>query len=52
VKGPKGRFVLAILARRVADKDPGVDSEALRTGAELSRLVYEAFQGGADAPVR
>lgn len=51
VKGPRGRFVLAILARRVADKDPGVDNEALRTGAELSRIVWEAFQSASE-PVR
>lgn len=49
VKGPGGRYVIAILARRIADKAPGVDNEALRTGAELSRLVYEAFRGGAGA---
>ena len=35
MKGPKGRYVIAILARRIADKQPGVDNEALRTGAEL-----------------
>ncbi|HYN42451.1 MAG TPA: serine hydrolase, partial [Thermoanaerobaculia bacterium] len=52
VKGPKGRYVIAILARRIADKEPGVDNEALRAGAELSRLVYDAFQGGAGAPAR
>ena len=52
VKGPRGRYVLAILARRISDKQPGVDNEALRTGAELSRLVYDAFQGGAGAPAR
>ncbi len=51
VKGPRGRYVLAILARRVADRDPGVDNEALRTGAELSRIVWEAFQGASE-PVR
>lgn len=45
VKGPRGRYVLAILARRIADKVPGVDSEALRTGADLSRIVWDAFQG-------
>jgi hypothetical protein len=37
---------------RIADKQPGVCSEALRTGAELSRLVYDAFQGGGAPPVR
>jgi beta-lactamase class A len=52
VKGPRGRYVIAILARHIADKGPGVDNEALRTGTELSRLVYEAFQGGARARAR
>ena len=44
VKGPRGRYVVAILARRVADGSPGVDNEALRTGADLSRIVWDAFQ--------
>jgi hypothetical protein len=52
VKGPRGRYVIAILARRIADKDPGVDNETLRTGAELSRVVYDAFQGGSRPPAR
>jgi beta-lactamase class A len=52
VKGPRGRFVIAILARRIADKDPGVDNDALRTGAELARRVYDAFQGRAGALAR
>ena len=43
VKGPKARYVLAICARRIRDKSAGVDNEALKTGAELSRLVYDAF---------
>ena len=46
VRGPNGRYVLAILARRVADEEPGPDNEALRAGAELSRIVWDAFQGG------
>lgn len=44
VKGPRGSYVLAILARRVADTEPGPDNEALRTGADLSRIVWDAFQ--------
>jgi len=44
VKGPRARYVIAICARRIRDKSPGVDNEALRTGAELSRLVYERFR--------
>ena len=45
VKGPRGRYVIAILARRGKDKSPGVDSDALVTGARISRLVYDAFAG-------
>ena len=45
VKGPRGRYVLAILVRRGKDKSPGVDSEALVTGARISRMVYDAFGG-------
>jgi len=43
VKGPRGRYVIAILARRGKDKSPGVDSEALVTGGRISRLVYDAW---------
>ncbi len=43
VKSPKARYVIAICARRIRDKSPGVDNEALRTGAELSRMVYDYF---------
>ncbi len=43
VKGPRGRYVIAILARRVKDKSPGVDNEALVTGARISRMVYDRF---------
>jgi beta-lactamase class A len=43
VKGPRGRYVLAILARHVRDKSPGVDNEALVTGARISRVVYDRF---------
>jgi len=43
VKTPKTRYVLAICARRIRDKSPGVDNETLRLGAELSRIVYDAF---------
>lgn len=45
VKGPRGRYVIAILTRRVKDKSPGIDSAALVTGARISRLVYDAFAG-------
>ena len=43
VKGPRGRYVLAILVRRGKDKSPGVDSEALVAGARISRMVYDRF---------
>lgn len=43
VTTPKGRYVIAIFARRAADMRWTVDNEALVTGAEVSRLVYEHF---------
>jgi beta-lactamase class A len=44
VKGPKARYVIAICARRIRDKSRSVDNEALRLGAELSRMVYDRFE--------
>ncbi|HEY1249544.1 MAG TPA: serine hydrolase [Thermoanaerobaculia bacterium] len=49
VKAPKARYVLAICARRIKDKSPGVDSEALRVGGELSGLIYAHFGAGGAA---
>ncbi|MGE5415046.1 MAG: serine hydrolase [Syntrophomonadaceae bacterium] len=46
VKAPKARYVIAICARRIADKSSGVDNEALRTGAEISKLIYDHWNGG------
>ena len=43
VEAPGARYVIAICARRIRDKSASVDSEALRTGAELSRMVYDHF---------
>ena len=43
VKTPRARWVIAICARRIRDKSPGVDNEALRTGGEISRIVYGRF---------
>jgi beta-lactamase class A len=43
VKGPKSRYVVAICARRIRDKSPTADNEALVTGAALSRMVYDAY---------
>jgi beta-lactamase class A len=47
VKTPKARYVIAICARRIKDKSAGADNEALRLGAELSRIVYDAFSASA-----
>jgi beta-lactamase class A len=44
VKAPRARYVIAICARRVRDRSPGVDNDALVTGAELSRMVYDHFR--------
>jgi beta-lactamase class A len=46
VETPKGRWVIAILARGIRDKSPGVDNQALVTGARLSRAVYDHWSGG------
>jgi beta-lactamase class A len=46
VKAPKARYVIAICARRIKDKSPGADNEALRAGGQLSKLIYDHFQGG------
>src|SRR5262249_39415683 len=43
VKGPKARYVIAICARRIKDKNPTVDNQALVTGARISRMVYDHF---------
>ena len=44
VKGPRSRYVIAILSRRGRDKRPGADNEALVTGAALSRMVYDELE--------
>lgn len=41
VRGPKSRYVIAILTRRGKDKKPGADNAALVTGAAISRMVYD-----------
>ena len=43
VETPKARWVIAICARRIKDKSPGVDNQALVTGARLSRMAYDYF---------
>ncbi|HEY2796870.1 MAG TPA: serine hydrolase [Thermoanaerobaculia bacterium] len=49
VKAPKARYVVAICARRIRDKSPGVDNEALRLGGELSGMVYAHFAGSGNS---
>jgi beta-lactamase class A len=46
VEGAGRRYVIAIYARQVQDTSWGPDNEALVAGAEVSRLVYEAFAAG------
>ena len=44
VRGPKARFVIAICARRIADKRASADNETFLLGAELARMVYDRFE--------
>jgi len=54
IEGPNLRYVIAICVRRGADTRATVDNEALTTGAELSRRVYEHFRraGSTETPVK
>jgi beta-lactamase class A len=45
VSTPRGRYVIAIFARRVADMRWTVDNDALVTGGEVSRMVFDHFAG-------
>jgi beta-lactamase class A len=45
VKTPKARYVIAICARRIRDKRASADNETFKVGAEISRIVYDAFSG-------
>jgi hypothetical protein len=47
VKSPKARYVIAICARRIRDKRASADNETFKVGAEISRIVYDAFNGAA-----
>ncbi|MFN2386117.1 MAG: serine hydrolase [Thermoanaerobaculia bacterium] len=47
VRGPRSRFVIAICARRGKDRRPTADNAALLAGAEISRIVYDAFEKAA-----
>jgi len=40
---PRVRYVVAICARQVRDTRWGVDNDALVTGADVSRMVHDAF---------
>jgi beta-lactamase class A len=50
VQTPKIRYVIAICVRRGQDTRATVDNEALVTGAEISRMVYDAFNTKLKAP--
>jgi beta-lactamase class A len=45
VTAPGLRYVVAILTRQVEDTRWGVDNDALTTGAEVSRMIYDHFRG-------
>ncbi len=50
VKSPTVRYVIAICIRRGQDTRSTVDNEALVAGAQLSRMVYDAFNAKRKAP--
>jgi beta-lactamase class A len=43
VTGPGFSYVLAILARRIADTNPNAENEGLVAGADVARIVHEHF---------
>jgi beta-lactamase class A len=43
VRTPKGTYVVALFARRIADRTWGPDNEAVLRLARVSRLVYDHF---------
>ncbi len=43
VSTPRGRYVIAIFTQGVADTRWSVDNDALVTGAEISRMVFDHF---------
>jgi beta-lactamase class A len=45
VRSTRARYVICICARSIRDADTSVDNEALRTGAAVSREIYEYFAG-------
>lgn len=46
VTGPDFSYVVAIYARQVEDTRWGVENDALRTGARVSRMIYDYFSKG------
>lgn len=47
VTTPRGRYAIAIFARRVRDARWSVDNDAFVTGAEVSRMVFDHFTASA-----
>ena len=52
VKSSKVRYVIAICVRRGADTRATMDNEALVTGAELSRIVYDYWNSSRHSTAR
>lgn len=48
IETPRGRYVLVVFTRRVKDNSWTTDHAALIAGAEISRLVYDAFTHAAE----
>jgi beta-lactamase class A len=45
VRSNRARYVICICARSIRDTDTSVDNEALRTGAAISREIYDYLAG-------
>ena len=43
IDSPKARYVIAIYTRQVEDTRWGVDNDALTSGADISRMIYDHF---------
>jgi beta-lactamase class A len=46
VTTPRGRYVIAIQARQVADTRDGPDNDAVVLAGRISRMIYDAFTAG------
>jgi hypothetical protein len=46
VTTPRGRYVIAIQARQVADTRWGPDNDAVVLMGRISRMIYDAFASG------